>query len=40
VSPDNTVQSRPPEEMPSLPAITIKDWFFSGLRPLLRAAHD
>jgi len=40
LSPDNAVQSRPPEELPTPAAITVKNWFFSGLRPLLRATQD
>jgi len=40
LSPDNVVQSHPPERLPSPPAIQVKDWFFSGLRPLLSATRD
>ena len=40
LSSDNAVQSRPPDELPAPAAITVKNWFFSGLRPLLRASQD
>jgi hypothetical protein len=37
LSPGNVVQKQPPEELPSPPAIAVKDWFFENLRPLLDA---
>ena len=40
LSPGNAVQGKPPAELPSPPAIQVKDWFFSGLRPLLDASGD
>ena len=40
VSPGNGVQTRPPEHLPSPPAIAVKDWFFEGLRPLLNTGSE
>ena len=40
LSPGNALQSHPPEARPSPPAIQVKDWFFSGLRPLLGASDE
>ena len=40
LSPGNAVQSRPPEQLSSPPAIVVKDWFFDGLRPLLGAGSN
>ncbi len=40
LSPVNAVQSHPPAELASPPAIQVKNWFFSGLRPLLDATSD
>ncbi len=40
LSPGNAVQSRPPEVLPSPPATQVKNWFFSGLGPLLDATAN
>jgi hypothetical protein len=40
LSPGNTVQKQPPQQLESPPATVVKDWFFQGLRPLLNGASD
>jgi hypothetical protein len=39
LSPGNVVQKSPPVRLASPPQIAVKDWFFAGLRPLLRGSE-